>query len=150
MKNYRAVDLNTKPGHVLREFSPFSSIRFRFLSIFQFYGRSPATHLSITLLIPIRACNNNSTRFLALPICIEPCNEIVNIMRSWANEFLRFLRSRTRLSELDRNCRTDKDRRWKEEEEGNSRKIIREEYVRIYLFTFFALFFSRASWMSNR
>lgn len=62
-------------------------------------------------------------------------------MRSWANEFLRFLRSRTRLSELDRNCRTDKDRKWKEEEEGNSRKIIREEYVRIYLFTFFALFF---------
>lgn len=154
MKNHRAFDLNTSRATCCANsrLSPivFVSYHFDFMAV-----RPPRTYHAIN---SHPSVDNNSTRFLALPICIESCNEIVNIMRRWPNEFLRFLRSLffswPRLDKLDRKCRTDRDRKGRGEE-GESEKTIREEYVRIYLFTFFALCFflnkvEQAGWkMSN-
>ena len=89
MKNHRAFDLNTSRATCCANsrLSPivFVSYHFDFMAV-----RPPRTYHAIN---SHPGVDNNSTRFLALPLCIESCNEIVNIMRRWPNEFLRFLRS---------------------------------------------------------
>lgn len=84
-----SVDLNTNQATCCANsrLSPivFVSYHFNFMAV-----RPPRTYHAIN---SHPGVDNNSTRFLALPICIESCNEIVNIMRRWPSEFLRFLRS---------------------------------------------------------